>query len=173
MEYVRLNALDELFLHLDHREEPWVVHLEVRVAGRLDPDRLAAAVVAAADRHPIARARLASWCGSDCSLRWEIADRLDTPLTIVDCVDEREVAHPDCLLQRGAVHVIALDVGYGTLDYRLRTDSRVTVMERTNARALTPELLASADILGPEEAVAPNGSDASARNSSSPSRNRR
>ncbi len=44
----------------------------------------------------------------------------------------------DCLLQRGADSVIALDVGYGTLDYRLRVDPRVVVMERTNARALEP-----------------------------------
>src|SRR3954449_4953130 len=43
----------------------------------------------------------------------------------------------DCLLQRGAEHVIALDVAYGELDYRLREDARVTVIERTNARALT------------------------------------
>ncbi len=47
----------------------------------------------------------------------------------------------DCLLQRGASAVVALDVGYGTLDYRLRSDPRVTVMERTNARALAPEML--------------------------------
>src|SRR3954470_20857744 len=47
----------------------------------------------------------------------------------------------DCLLQRGAEHVIALDVAYGELDYRLREDPRVTVVERTNARALTPEQL--------------------------------
>src|SRR3954452_7589139 len=47
----------------------------------------------------------------------------------------------DCLLQRGADHVIALDVAYGELDYRLREDARVTVVERTNARALTPEQL--------------------------------
>jgi 23S rRNA (cytidine1920-2'-O)/16S rRNA (cytidine1409-2'-O)-methyltransferase len=47
----------------------------------------------------------------------------------------------DCLLQRGAREVIAVDVGYGTLDYRLRTDPRVRVMERTNARALTPAML--------------------------------
>jgi 23S rRNA (cytidine1920-2'-O)/16S rRNA (cytidine1409-2'-O)-methyltransferase len=47
----------------------------------------------------------------------------------------------DCLLQRGAREVIAVDVGYGILDYRLRTDPRVSVMERTNARALTPEML--------------------------------
>lgn len=40
----------------------------------------------------------------------------------------------DCLLQRGAVKVYAIDVGYGQLDYRLRRDERVVVMERTNAR---------------------------------------
>jgi 23S rRNA (cytidine1920-2'-O)/16S rRNA (cytidine1409-2'-O)-methyltransferase len=44
----------------------------------------------------------------------------------------------DCLLQRGARDVIAVDVGYGTLSWGLRNDPRVTVMERTNARALTP-----------------------------------
>jgi 23S rRNA (cytidine1920-2'-O)/16S rRNA (cytidine1409-2'-O)-methyltransferase len=48
----------------------------------------------------------------------------------------------DCLLQRGAREVVAVDVGYGTLDYRLRTDPRVRVMERTNARTLMPGMLA-------------------------------
>jgi 23S rRNA (cytidine1920-2'-O)/16S rRNA (cytidine1409-2'-O)-methyltransferase len=47
----------------------------------------------------------------------------------------------DCLLQGGAREVIAVDVGYGTLDYRLRIDPRVRVMERTNARSLTPAML--------------------------------
>jgi 23S rRNA (cytidine1920-2'-O)/16S rRNA (cytidine1409-2'-O)-methyltransferase len=42
----------------------------------------------------------------------------------------------DCLLQRGAIRVYAIDVGYGQLDYRLRQDGRVVVMERTNARYL-------------------------------------
>jgi 23S rRNA (cytidine1920-2'-O)/16S rRNA (cytidine1409-2'-O)-methyltransferase len=42
----------------------------------------------------------------------------------------------DCLLQRGAGHVVAVDVGYGQLDWRLRNDPRVTVMERTNFRHL-------------------------------------
>jgi 23S rRNA (cytidine1920-2'-O)/16S rRNA (cytidine1409-2'-O)-methyltransferase len=42
----------------------------------------------------------------------------------------------DCLLQRGAAHVTAVDVGYGQLDWRLRNDPRVTVMERTNFRLL-------------------------------------
>jgi 23S rRNA (cytidine1920-2'-O)/16S rRNA (cytidine1409-2'-O)-methyltransferase len=52
----------------------------------------------------------------------------------------------DVLLQRGAERVIALDVGYGQLHQKLRDDPRVTVLERTNARALTelpfaPELV--------------------------------
>jgi len=50
----------------------------------------------------------------------------------------------DCMLQRGVREVLAVDVGYGTLDYSLRTDARVVVQERTNARALTPALLPSA-----------------------------
>jgi len=54
----------------------------------------------------------------------------------------------DCLLQRGAREVIALDVGYGTLDYRLRSDARVAVMERTNARSLTPAQI-PAPLAGP------------------------
>jgi 23S rRNA (cytidine1920-2'-O)/16S rRNA (cytidine1409-2'-O)-methyltransferase len=45
----------------------------------------------------------------------------------------------DCLLQRGAAHVVALDVAYGELDWRLRSDSRVTVIERVNARGLVPD----------------------------------
>jgi 23S rRNA (cytidine1920-2'-O)/16S rRNA (cytidine1409-2'-O)-methyltransferase len=44
----------------------------------------------------------------------------------------------DCLLQAGAEHVVALDVAYGELDWRLRNDERVTVLERTNARSITP-----------------------------------
>jgi 23S rRNA (cytidine1920-2'-O)/16S rRNA (cytidine1409-2'-O)-methyltransferase len=42
----------------------------------------------------------------------------------------------DCLLQRGAEHVVALDVAYGELHWSLRGDERVTVVERANARAL-------------------------------------
>jgi 23S rRNA (cytidine1920-2'-O)/16S rRNA (cytidine1409-2'-O)-methyltransferase len=44
----------------------------------------------------------------------------------------------DCLLQRGAAHVVAVDVAYGELDWRLRSDPRVTVLERVNARGLRP-----------------------------------
>ncbi len=47
----------------------------------------------------------------------------------------------DCLLQRGARHVAAVDVAYGELDWRLRNDPDVTVIERRNARELTSEEL--------------------------------
>src|SRR3954463_15491235 len=47
----------------------------------------------------------------------------------------------DCLLQRGAEHVVAVDVAYGELDWSLREDPRVTVLERVNARALTADQL--------------------------------
>ena len=51
----------------------------------------------------------------------------------------------DCLLQRGAQHVVALDVGYNQLHERLRRDERVTVMERTNLRHVDPGVLGTFD----------------------------
>lgn len=45
----------------------------------------------------------------------------------------------DCLLQQGASKVFAIDVGYGQLDWKIRNDERVVVMERTNIRNVTPE----------------------------------
>ena len=47
----------------------------------------------------------------------------------------------DCLLQAGAAHVVAVDVAYGELSWALRTDERVTALERTNARGLCPDAL--------------------------------
>lgn len=55
----------------------------------------------------------------------------------------------DCALQNGAVHVYAVDVGYNQLDWSLRKDPRVSVMERTNFRYMQP-----GDLQGPEPAFA-------------------
>ena len=50
----------------------------------------------------------------------------------------------DCMLQHGATRVLAVDTGYGQIAHKLRTDSRVQLMERTNARTLAPGALAAA-----------------------------
>ncbi len=47
----------------------------------------------------------------------------------------------DVLLRAGAAHVLAVDVGYGQLAWSLQSDDRVTVMDRTNVRELTPEMI--------------------------------
>jgi 23S rRNA (cytidine1920-2'-O)/16S rRNA (cytidine1409-2'-O)-methyltransferase len=54
----------------------------------------------------------------------------------------------DCLLQRGAARVVAVDVGYGQLHERLRADGRVDVLERTNVRALQVD-----DVGGPVDLI--------------------
>jgi 23S rRNA (cytidine1920-2'-O)/16S rRNA (cytidine1409-2'-O)-methyltransferase len=54
----------------------------------------------------------------------------------------------DCLLQRGAARVYAVDVGVGQLDARLRRDPRVVVMEKTNARVLDPRIFPEQPTLG-------------------------
>ncbi|HEX8690336.1 MAG TPA: TlyA family RNA methyltransferase [Solirubrobacterales bacterium] len=57
-----------------------------------------------------------------------------------DCLDigASTGGFTDCLLQRGAARVAAVDVAYGQIDLRLREDPRVTVLERLNARELSP-----------------------------------
>ncbi len=50
----------------------------------------------------------------------------------------------DCLLQRSAARVVAVDTGYGQMDFRLRQDARVRLLEKTNARYLTPEQIGEA-----------------------------
>jgi NRPS condensation-like uncharacterized protein len=71
-----LNVLDELYLHLDREDEPWSVHVEIRVEGRIERPRLEAAVREAAGHHPIARAQLAPSRATALHYEWDIADAL-------------------------------------------------------------------------------------------------
>jgi 23S rRNA (cytidine1920-2'-O)/16S rRNA (cytidine1409-2'-O)-methyltransferase len=68
-------------------------------------------------------------------------DELGLDVSGLSCLDvgASTGGFTDCLLRRGAERVIALDVGYGQLDWTLRNDPRVVVMERVNARHLRPE----------------------------------
>ncbi len=63
-------------------------------------------------------------------------DRFPIPIEHAICADvgASTGGFTDCLLQRGAAKVYAIDVGYGQLDWKLRSDPRVVVMDRTNAR---------------------------------------
>jgi 23S rRNA (cytidine1920-2'-O)/16S rRNA (cytidine1409-2'-O)-methyltransferase len=61
---------------------------------------------------------------------------LDVSDLVIADVGSSTGGFTDCLLQRGAARVYAIDVGYGQLAWRLRNDPRVVVMERTNARYL-------------------------------------
>ncbi len=79
----------------------------------------------------------------------KLAHALDTFGIVVEgreCLDigASTGGFTDVLLQRGAVRVVALDVGHGQIDWKLRTDPRVVVIEGFNARQLTP-----ADLPGP------------------------
>jgi NRPS condensation-like uncharacterized protein len=84
-----LNVLDELYLHLDREDEPWSVHLEVGLTGRVDEARLRDAIVVGMRAHPLARARLRAAAPTDVRYHWEVVDEFDEiPLQIVDCADD-------------------------------------------------------------------------------------
>ena len=70
-------------------------------------------------------------------------DALGVPVAGRRCLDvgASTGGFTDCLMQRGAEHVVSLDVSYGELDWSLREDPRVTVLERVNARGLDPAAL--------------------------------
>ena len=87
-----LSVLDELYLHLDRKDEPWSVQLEVQVEGEVDAERLRGAIGEAAHRHPLARARLADTSAIDPRYEWEILDELeDVPLEVTRCAGDGEL----------------------------------------------------------------------------------
>jgi NRPS condensation-like uncharacterized protein len=85
LQQAKLNILDELYLHLDREDEPFSVHMEVQVEGRVDASRLREAIATAANRHPIARARLSDFRETDRRYHWEVDGDLQTvPLEVRD-----------------------------------------------------------------------------------------
>lgn len=89
---VPFNVIDEAVHILDPPVEPWSIHLEVRVAGTLEEERLRWALQQAFARHPIARARKSPARASERNYQWEISQQTDVdPLRIADCSGGNEL----------------------------------------------------------------------------------
>lgn len=94
------STVDELGCYMDNPVEPNSIHLEARLAGRVDPAGLRVAVMSTLDAYPAARARRGRWRGWDRRFHWEIAEKLDAPpVAQVYWRDEAELArHRERLL---------------------------------------------------------------------------
>jgi len=113
---------------------------EIRIGDR--PARKASESVAADAAVVVGeRPRFVSRCGDKLAGALD-AFALDVAGRVAIDVGASTGGFTDCLLSRGALRVYAVDVGYGQLDWRLRSDSRVVVIERQNIRALSSETIA-------------------------------
>jgi NRPS condensation-like uncharacterized protein len=91
-ERVPFNQVDMLIYHFDQMPDLWSIHYEVRVGGRLDPTRLAAAALEAVRRHPMGRARMEPFGPMTRTFHWLIDDEVAAvPLEIVDCTTDAQV----------------------------------------------------------------------------------
>lgn len=99
--------------------------------------RPGALVASGAAIEVLQRPRFVSRGGDKLAHALRVFDIDPTGMTCID-LGASTGGFTDCLLQNGASHVYAVDVGYGILDYSIRNDPRVAVMERTNARDLEP-----------------------------------
>jgi len=87
-ECVPFNAADEAVHLLDSQTEPWSVHIEAMLNGRVDDERLRTAIAQAVARHPLARARRAPFHWSDHQFQWQVDPTADADaLDVVDCPD--------------------------------------------------------------------------------------
>jgi 23S rRNA (cytidine1920-2'-O)/16S rRNA (cytidine1409-2'-O)-methyltransferase len=124
----------------------WIQAGEVRVNGEV-VDKCGTGILLTATVEVKARARFVSRGGE------KLAKALDEfEIVTVDriCLDAgiSTGGFTDCLLQAGAKQVYGIDVGYGQVDWKIRTDDRLILRERTNIRHLTPEQLYGEPIEG-------------------------
>jgi 23S rRNA (cytidine1920-2'-O)/16S rRNA (cytidine1409-2'-O)-methyltransferase len=117
----------------------WIQAGEVRVNGEV-VDKSGTAILLTATVEVRARARFVSRGGEKLAKALEV---FAIPTVDRICLDAgiSTGGFTDCLLQAGAKQVYGIDVGYGQVDWKLRTDDRVVLRERTNIRHLTPSEL--------------------------------
>jgi 23S rRNA (cytidine1920-2'-O)/16S rRNA (cytidine1409-2'-O)-methyltransferase len=132
----------------------WIQAGEVRVNGEV-VDKSGAAILLTATVEVKARARFVSRGGEKLAKALEIFE-----ITTRDriCLDGgiSTGGFTDCLLQAGARQVYGIDVGYGQVDWKLRTDDRVILRERTNIRHLTPAALYGQPVDGIDPVALPD-----------------
>ena len=89
-----VTLLDEHFIHSDSARHPMSVHIEIRVSGRIDTDRLRSAIGSAMQFHPMARARLGPADLTSRTMTWEITTEPEfDPLTVVAADTPEELQH--------------------------------------------------------------------------------
>lgn len=100
MRTAEFNHLESTFLNLDRRPDTWSVQVEVRVSGRIDAEKLRAAIRYATERHPIARARIQPYGEGAVRYHWDIPDQIDhLPLTEYEAQSDADVAKARSRLQ--------------------------------------------------------------------------
>ena len=92
MPTTELNLLDAAFLNVERTQDPWSIHVELQLEGRIDEQRLQTAIRHAEQLHPMARARLRPFRAAAQSYFWEIADQADVmPLRVVEVTTEKQL----------------------------------------------------------------------------------
>lgn len=125
-----LSAVDEMILHLQDARSPWNVQIELAVDGRVNEGALHEAVLTAARRHPMARARLAPWRWTDRSYSWRFGEEADVcPVRLARCPDDAALEE---LRRQLYGERIALDTSPGLRVVLARCSTRDVVLLATN-----------------------------------------
>ena len=156
---MKKQRLDLLLVELnlcDSRQlaQRWIQAGEVRVNGEV-VDKAGTDISVTAEIEVKARARFVSRGGEKLVKALEVFEIATVDRTCLDAGISTG-GFTDCLLQAGAKQVYGIDVGYGQVDWKIRTDERVILRERTNIRHLTPaELYGEPTIAGDSEVIYP------------------
>jgi 23S rRNA (cytidine1920-2'-O)/16S rRNA (cytidine1409-2'-O)-methyltransferase len=124
----------------------WIQAGEVRVNGEV-VDKSGTAISLTATVEVKARARFVSRGGEKLAKALDVFEIVTRDRICLDAGISTG-GFTDCLLQAGATQVYGIDVGYGQVDWKLRTDDRVILRERTNIRHLTPTELYGETVAG-------------------------
>ena len=132
------NHLGDAFLNIERQEDPWSVHLEVQVSGRIDESRLREALRATLQKHPMARARLQPYHEATVTYQWEITESGDhLALDVVTATTEAEIAAARERLISIKVPITVAPAFYATLVHHADGDWLMLSVNHTLADGLS------------------------------------